>query len=440
MSLPSGFTFSSATAENLREIYDLDLWSFPSPFSLEKYLEAPCPLDFDRTVLVRDEAGRLAGMHASYAFSHFEVPGATVPVSGLTWVGVHPQFRRRGILRAMINQHFADCVARNEAVSVLFAAEPTIYGRFGYGESAFDLRATFGRGAALRPQLGTSPDSAQTADSDDPSITVRVESFDRGAHEGIVENLHERAARNVLGTSLNRPGWARRESAALRNMMHHPIDLEGGREAQRIVIVERDGEPVGYAKLRRKVEWANQGPSGTVSTGEVIALDPGAAHKLWSVLLDFDLTTEVNAFMIPVDDPIVGMLENNRSIGMAHVDNVWTRIINVPAALSGRQYAADVDVVLEIIDDFLPSNAGRWRLRAPAFGGSSGGEVAEVLATTDDPDVTLNVRELGAAYLGGVTLASLAASGLVTPHSARALAQASTAFSWPIAPMTSWVF
>ena len=76
---------------------------------------------------------RLVALHASYPFAHCPVPGGRVRAAGLTWVGVHPQWRRRGLLSAMIGTHFAHCQQWGEPVSLLTASEPAIYGRFGYG-------------------------------------------------------------------------------------------------------------------------------------------------------------------------------------------------------------------------------------------------------------------------------------------------------------------
>ena len=50
------------------------------------------------------------------------------------------------------------------------------------------------------------------------------------------------------------------------------------------------------------------------------------------------------------------------------------------------------------------------------------------------------MRELGSAYLGGTTLAALAACGLVDVHDDGALHSTAVAFSWPIAPCGPWVF
>lgn len=49
-------------------------------------------------------------------------------------------------------------------------------------------------------------------------------------------------------------------------------------------------------------------------------------------------------------------------------------------------------------------------------------------------DLELSVRELGSAYLGGITLASLAAAGLVRELRAGALTEASRAFAGDVAP------
>ena len=61
-------------------------------------------------------------------------------------------------------------------------------------------------------------------------------------------------------------------------------------------------------------------------------------------------------------------------------------------------------------------------------------------ATSDPADLSLDVRELGAAYLGGRSLAALASAGLIVEHRPGALPTASTAFGWPVAPLCDWVF
>jgi predicted acetyltransferase len=347
-------------------------------------------------------------------------------------VGVHPQHRRRGLLTAMIDLHLARSAERGEALSALFAAEAAIYGRFGYGHAADDLRLEIPRGAALRDVPGAE------------RHTVRIEVASRERHGKLVDRLHRAAGAAPTGVpGINRPGWVTRETEELQAVHWDDSPVHrGGRESRRIMIVELDGEPRGYVTFRRTLDWEPAGPRGQVSAGEVVALDGAAARALWGALLDLDLTNEVRPFVLPVDDVVTQLLVNLRAAAPRTPDNLWVRLVDVPAALAGRQYAADVDVTLEVTDTRIPANAGVYRLQADAFGPAS---VERVDPEFEAPDLTLDVRELGAAYLGGRSLAALAAAGLVTEHGrpgerAGALARASVAFGWPIAPASSWVF
>ncbi len=440
--LPPGYRFEQLSPARLRDILDLDTWAFPSGVSVDDMLRHPDPFSWERAVGVESERPDpqavpadgavptrrdLVGMHSSYPFGRFPVPGGTLPVAGLTWVGVHPGHRRRGLLRAMIARHFADCAARGEAVSALFAAEATIYGRFGYGIAARDLHLTVPRGAALREVPGAA------------RHTVWIEHADEAAHGDLVAQLHEGAGADPAGigaaAGLNRPGWVGRETAPLRaRHWSDPAELRDGFESRRIAIVALDGEPRGYATFRRKIGWEQGEPRGTVAVGECVARDAAAARALWGVLTDLDLTTQVDVGGLPVDDPITGLLANPRASKPTLGDNVWVRLVDVGRALAGRRYASDLDVVVHVTDALLPQNTGRWQVRATAF------EPATADRTEAAADLSLDVQALGAAYLGGVSIASMAGVGLVTEHRPGALRQASAAFGWPIAPGCNWIF
>lgn len=435
MTLPDGYALTDLPETRRDEVLELNQWAFASA---APEADPPLPLTWERTRGVAASQpgqvgqtgsegtpqGQLVALHSSYPFSSFPIPGAEVPVAGLTWVGVHPQHRRRGLLSAMIDQHLADCVDRGEVASVLTASEPAIYGRFGYGMATQTLRLTIPRGAALHPVDGSD------------RLTVRIETLDAAVHGPIVHDIHVRAGRQpIAGPTINRPGWATRETDELKTvyLSDHPSQ-RAGREPLRIVIVESDGEPRGYTMLRRKVDWTPTGPRGTVSTGEVVTLDPAAAHKLWSTILDLDLTHEIVPFMLPVDDAITSLLVDLRAAAPRVADHVWLRLVDVPRALAARTYSSDLDVTLRVTDPRLPANDGTWRLTAAAFGS------AEATRTDRTPDLSLTVAELGAAYLGGTTLASLAVAGRVWENTPGSLGRASTALGWPVAPACSWNF
>jgi predicted acetyltransferase len=147
--------------------------------------------------------------------------------------------------------------------------------------------------------------------------------------------------------------------------------------------------------------------------------------------------------MLAVDDALLTLLVDPRGAGARLTDNLWVRVLDLPVALAARRYAAPLDVVLEVTDARLGANAGRWHVRTAGASGRPDdefGHPAEVTATREPADLSLDVRELGAAYLGGRSLAALASGGLVVEHRPGALLRASAAFGWPVAPLCSWVF
>ncbi|HEU4571397.1 MAG TPA: GNAT family N-acetyltransferase, partial [Candidatus Limnocylindrales bacterium] len=81
------------------------------------------------------EGSRVVGTTRTYA-TELTVPGnRQVKASAVTQVAVRPTHRRRGLLRGMLDAEHAAARERGEIVSILFASESGIYGRFGYGVS-----------------------------------------------------------------------------------------------------------------------------------------------------------------------------------------------------------------------------------------------------------------------------------------------------------------
>ena len=417
------YTIIPAGPERLRDILDVFLWSFPTLETLDDQLKIQHGLPWGRTYLMVAPDGQPAATHCSYALERFGVPGALLRAAALTGVGVHPEHRRRGLLTAMIDAHLTHCVQHGEALSVLVASEPAIYGRFGYGKASEYLHVTVPRGARLRPVAGSQ------------DVTIRVEHADAERHTDTIVAVQREAGR-VAG--LIRPGWVEweaPEATAEYFQERHLYRRQRGYETLRIMIAEQDGRPVGYASFRRKGDWSHAGPNGKVWVTAMATTTPAAAHAMWSRLADLDLMSQTTASLLPLDDPLLGLLVDQRCVVPKLSDGLWVRLVDLPTALSGRQYTADVDAVLEVTDERIAGNAGRWRLSAEAFA-----DGARVTPTTDEPDLRLDVRELGAAYLGGTSLAGLASAGLVEARTPDALARLSTAFGWPLAPAFNWIF
>lgn len=84
----------------------------------------------------------------------------------------------------------------------------------------------------------------------------------------------------------------------------------------------------------------------------------------------------------------------------------WVRLVDIRSALQQRSYTSPFTVVLGVRDDACTWNAGNWRL-------SVQGGVAECVATTDEADLLMDVRDLASTYFGAMTLAELVRAGRI---------------------------
>ncbi|MGW6705976.1 GNAT family N-acetyltransferase [Streptomyces sp. NPDC054956] len=349
------------------------------------------------------------GSAGAFSFRLSVPGGALVPAGGVTMVGVSPTHRRQGVLTSLMRRQLDDIRAGGEPIAVLTASEPEIYGRFGYGigmlSMALDIDTT-------RVRLSVPPGT------DD----VRLRLVDPHKALADCERVYAALLAGRPGMPARQPGWE------LQSLLD-PESMRGGASPLKCVVAERaDGEVVGYVRYRVKPEWDVTGSHGKVVVSDLDALDPAAYAALWRYVFGIDLTSSVVAYKRPVDDAVLQLVTDIRRTRARMRDAMHVRLVDLPAALTARTYGAPLDVVLEVEDAFCPWNAGRWRLTAAADGPAS-------CTRTEDPaDVALTVRELGAAYLGGPTLASLAAAGQVRELRPGALTRVSRAFAGDVAP------
>ena len=360
----------------------------------------------------------LVGTTGVYSFQ-MAVPGAVFPVAGVTAVSVLPTHRRRGILRSLMSRQIADIAASGEEpIAALWASETPLYGRYGYGRASSHASFRFGRGeGALSPLAPV-----------DPALTLRLAEPGEAAAD----------LAKVYDTVLSgQPGFFTRDEDWWERVLDDPAEERRGASPLRCVLATGSDGVRGYSLYRSTARWEEGTvlPDGAIDVWELIAADPAASAALWRDLLSRDLIASVTADLRPADDPLLYQLHDSRRARVRVVDNLWVRIIDLPGALARRAYASPVDVVLEVTDELLPANAGRWRLRA---GGPGGG--ADCARTDEPADIALDVKELGAAYLGGTRLASVAAAGLVGELAPGAVGSLSTAMSWDPAPWCPRIF
>jgi predicted acetyltransferase len=387
--------------------------------------------EFDRTLAAFDGAAPV-GVTMCFSFQ-LSVPGQEVlPAAGVTFVAVLPTHRRRGVLSSMMRRQLADVRDRGEPLAVLWASESVIYPRYGYGRASWYLGFTLRRGE------GTLVKTAAPGSSG-PDSGLRLRLADPQAALPELSKVYDA----VLPS---RPGFFGRNDAWWRRVIYDPAEDREGAGPLRCLLAEDGSGPRGYALYSGVDRWAEFLPENVLTVRELMAVDPAASATLWTDLLSRDLTSEFHLQRRPVDDPLLYQLADPRRARPSLNDGLWVRIIDVPAALAGRRYSCPVDVVIEVRDEVLPSNAGRWRLTTTGDGlagdssRSGSGLAASCVPVTSAADLTLDVAELGAAYLGGTKLGALAGAGLVDELRPGAARQLSAAMSWDPAPWCPLVF
>jgi predicted acetyltransferase len=282
----------------------------------------------------------------------------------------------------MMRAQLEDVRERGEPIAALWASEEVIYRRYGYGVASLSCEIAVPNGYATMRAPRDERASAR--------LLPLAEAKD------VLRDVYDRVRVSTPGMFARTHTWWE-----TRNLPDPPERRQGGGEKNALVL-ELDGESVGYALYRVHTKFEAGASVGHVDVIEALAAGPVATRELWRILLDMDWKATLNAHLLPIDHPLLHQLVYPRRMQMRVGDGLWIRPVDVGAALSARAYGGDGAIVLEVEDAFLPENAGRWRVA---------GGAAE--RTDDAPDLALDVGELGSLYLGGFTFGELVRSGLV---------------------------
>ena len=367
-------------------------------------------LDLNRTTAAFD-GDRVVGTLRSFA-STLTVPGgAIVPSAALTNVTVAPTHRRQGLLRRMLEPDLTAAKERGEPVGMLIAAEFPIYGRFGYGSAADHAEYEI---------------DARTARFEQPGSGT-VELVDAAELRKQAPAVYERLRRA-------QPGFIERDERWWdRTLQITPAP--GDKPYKGYLAVHRNdaGEAEGYVRYRTDGKWDVRRPNGTLEVDELVAVTADAYARLWRFCCEVDWVARVRAGDRRATEALPWLVEDGRHVVQQwRADFLWVRMLDVATALEARTYLTPGRVVLEITDA-QGLATGRF-----ALDGGPGG--ATCAPSTESPGLTLSAESLGAAYLGGVALRTLAASGRLDVHDDAALATADAMFRSPIDPWCSTWF
>jgi predicted acetyltransferase len=360
-------------------------------------------IEFDRTFAAFDE-GRIVGCAAVYSFSSVAPGGGTVGTAGVTWVGVLPTHRRRGILTELMRRMLDQAAERGEPIATLLASEGQIYGRFGFGLAipgqSFDVAIDRVRWA---PGTGS---------------------------EGRTRLLTHEEARPHLRTVYERFASQRPGAILLTDRQYAWVfsGITKPDEKELVAVHEdRQGVPDAYAVYRIKHRWPSGLPTNKLTVHQVVACTPEGSASIWRFLFDIDLVKRVRAYDLALDDPLTWQMAEPRALRANLEDILYVRPVDVAAALGARGYREDGRLVIDVRDDFRPENTGTYELIVEGGGGSC--------ARTDaHPDIACTVHVVGGTYFGGVSWGALARAGRLEERVTGAVERADAMFRSDVAP------
>jgi predicted acetyltransferase len=352
------------------------------------------------------EDDRPVGVSAAWPFA-LTVPGGELACGGVTWVGVVPTHRRRGLARELMRRQLDDQHERGEPLAALWASESGIYGRYGFGMAA--LACTI------------DADRAGFAYRDDPGAEGRVRLVDREEALELIPAVYDRVRAGRAGMlSRSADWWAEQRLATYWDT--------GDAGTRFHAVLELDGSPEGYAIYRIKVKWEDGIPDNTVSVGEALGTSSRATREVWRFLFSIDLTTRVSCRTLDPVAPLFLGVADPRRLRSGYGDGLWLRLVDVDAALRARSWNGEDTLVAEVRDAFCPWNDGRHLLGAGP--GRADGAA----------DLSLDVADLASLYLGGIDPGALHAAGRIDERTPGAVERAAALFRTPLPPFCPEVF
>lgn len=369
-------------------------------------------IDPDRYFVALDGDQIVAGSGA--VTFQLTVPGGiSVPCAGLTAVGTLPTHRRRGLATALMERQLEDAREHEEPLSYLWASEAAIYQRFGYGlgsySCSFDIRRD---GTAFLREV---------------ERPGRMRLVERDEALKLVPDVYERVRPS-------RPGMIDRPAPWLDYRFPHQDQNRANDTSPPFFAIHETSDGVdGYVVYTIKDKWTSGGPELELDVDELLGVTREADAALWEYSFGIDLVRKVEGWKRPVDEPLLAMLLEPRALRFQIRDGTWVRLVDVPAALEGRRYSHEGRIVIEVDDGFAPWNDATYELDGGPHGATCRPSGAE-------PDLSMRVEDLGAAYLGAVSFRTLARAGRAIERSSGALTTADAMFSSSVAPWCPWIF
>jgi len=375
--------------------------------------------DLGRCWAAWDE-GRIVGTLRTWA-GELTVPGpAQVKAGAMTAVSVLPTHRRRGILSRLVAAEHGAARERGEIVSMLYASEYPIYGRFGYGPATMAATWTLDtRATAVLPSIATPGTFELIAPDEAGEETART----------VFEAVRVRQTGAIWRRPITWLGDFGRAGTAW------------GPIWKGFILIHRDpgGVVDGYARYHVEEKWEQRQPRNILALDDLHALTDETQAGLWRFLAGMDWVASIKAERRHPAERLPWLLTNARAAVVSDIgDGLWVKLLDIPGALAARSYEAEGSVVLDVvIRDGGEADASSRRMRIAL---EVTPDAARVVETDRSPDLTLDAGALGAAYLGGTRLRDAVLARGVDEHRPGALNETDAIFATRDAPWCSTFF
>ena len=332
----------------------------------------------------------MATSFAAFPFT-IRANGRAMAMAGISVVGTRPEYRRRGLVRRIMTQAFAQQRDRGQSIAGLWASQAAIYQRYGFAP------------AGLNRNYAVDTADIVFLDSNQPLLPVT-----RHGPAEVLEPLRE-VYRAFIA---DRTGYIHRGKSLWLNSV---LSEEGGNAVDGPVYVALAGtvqEPRGYVVYTlRAGQVAHRARPQEIKIRDLAYLDMAAYQSLWQFLSRHDLVGRVAWPNAPMDDPAQAMLAEPRMLHTQDTEATWWRVVDAPRALAQRGYGHASSLVLEIAgDDLAPWNNGRWQLQ-------TSGDVdqdSQVSVSQRTPDVRVSMRALAGLLSGMYSAQTLANWGMLS--------------------------
>ena len=353
---------------------------------------------------------------ASSWIADVTLPGTrTIPSWAISTVTVAPTHRRRGIARTLLEAELRTAAKLSLPIAILTASEATIYERFGFSPAA--MRADWSIDTTRAHWAGPVPDGK-----------VQLVTTEQGRDEG---------GHDILKRALLRSPGDMYFDGHLWNRLFGMPGRGNPKEMRVVRYDDTDGVQQGLAIY--KVEDPGGFKPEILHVEYLVSATDDAYSALWRYLLEIDLVGTVKAQLRSLDEPVRWQISDYRAASVDNVhDHLWVRILDVKTALEARHYNAPGTFVLEL-DDPLGFADGCWLLSIDNAGVGTVLHLEDGAGFGDNHHLAMNVRNLGAIYLGATSISTLVRAGRIGQKTPGAAVAADAAFRSTVTPwLSSW--